>query len=45
MKIILQDYEPRPQLFRESEAPKPVVRKARLRLNPVQAESRLFHSL
>jgi hypothetical protein len=45
MKVILQDYEPKQQLFRETEAPKPVVRKARLRLNPVQAEFRLFHAL
>lgn len=45
MKVILQDYEPKQQLFREAEAPKPVVRKARLRLNPVQAEFRLFHAL
>jgi hypothetical protein len=45
MKVILQDYEPKLQLFRETEAPKPVVRKARLRLNPVRAENRLFHAL
>jgi hypothetical protein len=45
MKVILQDYEPRQPLFRENEAPKPVVRKTRLRLNPVQAEARLFHAL
>jgi hypothetical protein len=45
MKVILQDYEPRPQLFRETEAAKPVVRKARLRLTPAPAELRLFHAL
>jgi hypothetical protein len=45
MKVILQDYEPRLQAFRETEARQPVVRKPRLRLNPVQAEFRLFHAL
>lgn len=45
MKVILQDYEPKLQAFRDTEAPKPVVRKPRVRLNPVQAENRLFHAL
>jgi hypothetical protein len=45
MKVILQDYEPRLPVFRETDAPKPVVRKPRLRLDPVRAENRLFHAL
>jgi hypothetical protein len=44
MKVILQDYEPRTQVTGETIA-KPVVRKVRLRLNPVKAETRLFHAL
>ena len=45
MKVILQDYEPKQTVFGETDAPKPVVRKARLFLNPVKAEFRLFHAL
>lgn len=48
MKVILQDYEPKP-VFGATDSPKPVVRpgvrKLRLRLNPVQVETRLFHAL
>ena len=45
MKVILQDYEPRLLPFGETEVRQPVVRKPRLRLNPVKADFRLFHAL
>jgi hypothetical protein len=45
MKVILQDYEPKLRPFGEAEVRKPVVRKPRLRLNPVQPDFRLFHAL
>ncbi len=44
MKIILQDYEPRQQPLGEVER-KTMARKARVRLLPVVAETRLFHAL
>ena len=45
MKIILQDFEPQVRPIGEAEVRKPVVRKSRLRLDPVRAEVRLFHAL
>ena len=45
MKVILQDYEPQLRAVGEAEVLKPVVRKPRLRLNPVRADFRLFHAL
>ncbi len=46
MKVILQDYEPRQSAFADSDTRKtPVVRKPRLRLNPVGSDLRLFHAL
>ena len=45
MKVILQDFEPQARVA-VSAAPVPVlVRKPRLRLKPVNAETRLFHAL
>lgn len=45
MKVILQDFEPQAHVA-VSAAPVPVpVRKPRLRLNAVYAETRLFHAL
>lgn len=45
MKVILQDFEPQGRVATKA-APAPVlVRKPRLRLNPVFAENRLFHAL
>jgi hypothetical protein len=44
MKVILQDFEPQARVA--TKAPAPVlVRKPRLRLNPVVADTRLFHAL
>jgi hypothetical protein len=45
MKVILQDYEPQVRPFGIAETRQPVVRKPRLRLNPVKADFRLFHAL
>lgn len=49
MKVILQAYEPMPQPFARIDAEvapmAPVVRKSRVRLLPVKAETRLFHAL
>lgn len=50
MKVILQAFEPQPRPFGRSDAElrpvaTPPVRKARVRLQPVLAESRLFHAL
>lgn len=45
MKVILQDYEPRVRPFGDADVRLPMVRKPRLRLNPVKAEFRLFHAL
>ncbi|GGE04178.1 hypothetical protein GCM10011529_08180 [Polymorphobacter glacialis] len=44
MKVILQDYEPQVRAIGEAVV-KPVVRKSRLRFNPVKSELRLFHAL
>ena len=45
MKVILQDFEPQARVATKA-APAPVlVRKPRLRLNPVTVKSRLFHAL
>jgi hypothetical protein len=45
MKVILQDFEPQARVAAKA-APVPVsVRKPRLRLNLVNAETRLFHAL
>ena len=45
MKVILQDFEPQTRVATRA-TPAPVsVRKPRLRLNPVVADSRLFHAL
>ncbi len=46
MKVILQDYEPRQRPFGDAEpTTRPMVRKPRLRLNPVTSDNRLFHAL
>ncbi len=46
MKVILQDYEPRQRPFGDAEPKaRPIVRKPRLRLNPVISDNRLFHAL
>ena len=46
MKVILQDYEPQQRPFGDTETkPQPLVRKSRLRLNPVGSNLRLFHAL
>ena len=47
MKVILQDYEPRPMpvaatIRQTAVAP---VRQARVRLNPIAGDMRLFHAL
>ena len=45
MKVILQDFEPQARVAVKA-IPAPVlVRKPRLRLNPVVADHRLFHAL
>ncbi|MEY2882922.1 MAG: hypothetical protein RL490_646 [Pseudomonadota bacterium] len=45
MKVILQDYEPRPLPTDQIAQHKPQVRKPRLRLMPAVTETRLFHAL
>lgn len=46
MKVILQDYEPRQRPFGDAELKtRPMLRKPRLRLNPVGGDNRLFHAL
>lgn len=49
MKVILQAFEPMPQPFARIDAEvapvAPSVRKARVRLQPIAAETRLFHAL
>lgn len=45
MKIILQDYEPQVRPLGDPEVRQPMVRKPRLRLNPVKVDCRLFHAL
>lgn len=45
MKVILQDFEPQVAAVAKSDVVKPMVRKVRRYLNPVKAETRLFHAL
>ena len=45
MKVILQDFEPQPCVANKAIPVQVSVRKPRLRLNLVNAESRLFHAL
>ena len=45
MKVILQDFEPQARVANKATPVPVLVRKTRLRLNPVTAETRLFHAL
>lgn len=45
MKVILQDFEPQANVAPKAISVAGPVRKPRLRLNPVTAETRLFHAL
>jgi hypothetical protein len=45
MKVILQDFEPQTRVAAKAATVVVPVRKPRLRLNPVMAETRLFHAL
>ena len=45
MKVILQDFEPQARVAAKAIAAPVLVRKPRLRLNPVVADNRLFHAL